>query len=167
MTALTPEIESIMIGVFTKAVGSVFRVIDDKQARAPKDILNTTIRRESLLLALTTAFTTLTQVLFTRLALPVLKKNPRLLPYELMLRIGATCGSIALAEVTSRQIAPTSKQRYSNVGHPAVIHCHGRQTAPLPAPKPLRSPLTFSKTFTQPPRAPIVNPAVYRGTFSI
>lgn len=104
MPGLSPFIQSILYGVITKSIGSGFRVKDDWQA--PPEIRNSTIKREAILLGLTTGFTTMTQSIFSGAFGKVLERNPRLKSYELLLRAGFTAIGIIMAEMTSRATAP-------------------------------------------------------------
>ena len=104
MPGFSPFLQSVLYGVITKSVGSVFRVKDDWQA--PPEIRKNTIKREGILLALTTGFTTMTQSIFSGAFGKTLERNPKLKQYELLLRAGFTAIGIFMAEATSRATAP-------------------------------------------------------------
>lgn len=104
MPGLSPFAQSIMYGVITKSIGSIFRVADDKEA--PRDILVNTFKREGILLGLTTLYTTFTQMVFSGTLGKIINRHPALKNYELVLRAGFTAVGIVMAEVTSRRMAP-------------------------------------------------------------
>lgn len=145
--------QSILFGVITKSVGSIFRVVDDWQA--PRPVMLNTVKRESLLLFLTTAFTTATQSAFSRFIMPLLKRAPRLKPYELLLRAAAASIGVLMAELTSRATAPKTKwnQRLNMISPSCtpVLQNQPVATASItpPARRPLKTPITFADAFTR------------------
>ncbi len=181
MPGLSPFAQSVLYGVITKSIGSIFRVTDDLQA--PPRVLRTTAIREGILLGLTTLYTTFTQMVFSGVLGKVIHRNPGLKNYELVLRAGFTAIGIMLAEITSRAMAPkvkwseilagdeknmqapTAGDRFSlsddsdDDDHAAFRpELRQPQMALLPATplgarlpaRPLKLPLTFSNTFTNP-----------------
>lgn len=178
MPGLSPFAQSVLYGVITKSIGSIFRVTDDLQA--PPKVLRTTAIREGILLGLTTLYTTFTQMVFSGVLGKVIHRNPGLKNYELVLRAGFTAIGIMMAEVTSRAMAPKVKWSEILAGGQSMAAPDGdrfrrhddddddrggfpdetghRRMAVLPAAplgprvpaKPLKLPLTFSNTFTNP-----------------
>ena len=81
---LSTPLQSVLYAVITKSVGSGFRVRDDWSA--PAEVRKATLKRESMLLGLTTLFTAGIQMLFSTALRPLLKTSPALARYELLLR---------------------------------------------------------------------------------
>lgn len=101
---ISAPLQSIAYAVITKSVGSSFRVIDDWSG--PREKTLSTVKREGILLALTTLFTTGIQLLFTKLLSSTLLKRPGLLHHELLMRAVVTAPALFFAEWISRKIAP-------------------------------------------------------------
>lgn len=101
---LSPTAQSVLYAVITKSVGSGFRVKDDW--KAPTPVRLKTLKREAVLLGLTTVFTTGIQHLFTKTLTGALRKNPRLAGFELILRTLLTAPALVVAEIVSRKMAP-------------------------------------------------------------
>lgn len=101
---LSNPVQSILYALITKSVGSGFRVWEDSRYRP--DQLPGTLKREGVLLGLTTVVTTGVQMLFTKVLSSTLQKKPGLSQHELLLRALVTAPALIFAEWVSRELSP-------------------------------------------------------------
>lgn len=96
-----PIITTAANGALLKMIGSLFRIADDLQA--PKDIRDTTVRRELMLVSLVTACTASVALIYDSIIKPRLKPGPILQKSSQFLLVAI--GYVA-SEKISRIIAP-------------------------------------------------------------
>jgi hypothetical protein len=101
---LSNPVQSILYALITKSVGSGFRVWEDSRYRPEQ--LSGTLKREGVLLGLTTVVTTGVQMLFTKVLSSTLQKKPGLSQHELLLRALVTAPALIFAEWVSRELSP-------------------------------------------------------------
>ncbi|MBY0403714.1 MAG: hypothetical protein K2X66_07425 [Cyanobacteria bacterium] len=99
--------QSVLYAVITKSVGSGFRVLDERFS--PPDKQLSAIKREGVLLGVTTLLTTGIQFLFTTILSSTLKKKPVLAHHELLLRAVMTAPALIFAEWLSREMVPKNR----------------------------------------------------------
>jgi hypothetical protein len=108
---LSNPVQSIFYALITKSVGSGFRVWEDSRYRPNQ--LQGTLKREGVLLGLTTVVTTGVQMLFTKVLSSTLQKKPGLSQHELLLRALVTAPALIFAEWVSRELSPKNDKRDS------------------------------------------------------
>jgi hypothetical protein len=113
-------------GVATKAVGSFYRIRDDRHA--PGDVLHKTIVREASLMGVAGLFLMGIQLLFTGL---IYKRMPKITPFmESVTRLALAVPAFAISEAVSRWFGPRdiwqASDRHGDDHYPASL----RKVAP-------------------------------------
>jgi hypothetical protein len=94
----------------TKAVGSYYRVKDDKDA--PDSIRKSTIKRESLLLGMTLALTPIVEHAFNKHVVSNLQKVVNIAPFRKLMMLPPIMLTLATAEAIVRLIYPKPHRNY-------------------------------------------------------
>ena len=96
----------------TKAVGSYYRIKDDKDS--PPQVRKSTIKREGLLLGMTLALTPFVETAFNKHIVPQLHKMMNVEPYRKLLMVPPIMLTLATAEALVRLIYPKSHRNFSS-----------------------------------------------------
>jgi hypothetical protein len=116
-------VQITMAGVITKSVGSLFRVLDDSDA--PKAVRANTLKREGILLLLTSVFTAAAERICTQILLPAMQKafqQVNFAGYRKLLAVVPISVGIFLAESSSRLFFPKAKWEERKPEKPETDH---------------------------------------------
>jgi len=98
----------------TKAVGSYYRIKDDKDS--PPECRQSTIKREGLLLGMTLALTPFVEMAFNQHVVPHLHKVMNVAPYRKLMMVPPIMLTLATAETLVRLIYPKRNFSSDNSG---------------------------------------------------
>jgi hypothetical protein len=96
----------------TKAVGSYYRIKDDKDS--PPEVRKSTIKREGLLLGMTLALTPFVEKAFNKHIVPQLHKVMTIAPYRKLMMVPPIMLTLATAETLVRLIYPKPHRNFSS-----------------------------------------------------
>jgi|GEM_PF-2771499 len=96
----------------TKAVGSYYRIKDDKDS--PSEVRKSTIKREGLLLGMTLALTPFVESAFNKHIVPQLQKVMNIAPYRKLMMLPPIMLTLATAEALVRVIYPKPHRNFSS-----------------------------------------------------